>query len=275
MLLGGLAFSRMVKVKWLYILPFYVDLINWGFRQETMSKLGTKKLVVVGGLLWVSAFTSLTSCSTLLSKVPVEKLPEPAKSMVIDARKDRAAMLKEYAIGSAMMLEAQSYIMDALGYEELALELKGAAKDLRQSSSDSLEASFERGKGLEKEVKKKLAKSDHKGRLGQAVYNKHFALTRSARDAQFKLLVTRAVPEIVALVKASKDASTLGKAAIIAESDRYLTVIGDFKKIDKLEETVDELAKSYNVAVKDRKAYDIDDVVKKNMPSGEGLFSAF
>ena len=235
-----------------------------------MGMVTPKTLTKIVGT--AALFSSVISCSTILSKVPVDKLPEPAKSMVIDARKDRAALLKEYAIGSAMMLEAQSYVLDALGYEELALELKGGAKELRQSSSDSIEKDLERGEGLMKEANKKLAKSDHKGRLGQAVYNKHFALTRSARDAQFKLLVTRAVPEIVALVEASKDASTIGKAAIIAESDRYLKVIGDFKEINKLEETVDELAKSYNVAVKDRKTYDIDAVVKKNMPSGKSLF---
>jgi|GEM_PF-2130359 len=191
--------------------------------------------------------------------------------MVIDAKEDRKALLKQYAVGSATMIEAKVLVLEALGYEDVALELKGQAKVIRQGSSDELEAALKKGNKLLAQSNKLLANSNHEGALAQSVYNKHFALTSVARDRQYNLLLTRAIPEIVVLVEASMDASTIQKAALIAESDRYITVIKDFKKIDEEEKAVDAVAKTYNLAVKRRKDYKIDDAVKKAMPSGGGL----
>ncbi|MDB4374075.1 hypothetical protein N9Z50_03645 [Akkermansiaceae bacterium] len=234
-----------------------------------MSKLDVKK--IVGGLFAVSIFASTTSCSTVLSKIPAEKLAEPARSMVLDARKERAELLKQYSVGSEQMLLAQSVVEEALGYEEKALELKGAAATLRQSSSSELEANLKQSNKLIAQSRKRLSGSNHKGKLGQDAYNRHVRLRSTARDKQFNLLITRAIPEIVSLTKAAKKASTIEKAAIIAQADRYITVITDFKKIDDVEVTVDELAKGYGLAVKKRKEYKIDAALKKAMPSGEGL----
>ena len=250
---------------------FPVDLISWGFIRRGMSKLGTKKLVVVGGLLWVSVVTSLTSCSTVLSKIPAEKLAEPARSMVLDARKERAELLKQYSVGSAQMLLALAEVHQALGYEDEALALIGQAAVLRQSSSSEREAHYKQSNKLIAKAAKRLSASDHKGTLSQDAYNRHVRLRSTARDKQFNLLITRAIPEIVSLTKAAKKASTIEKAAIIAQADRYITVITDFKKIDDVEVTVDELAKGYGLAVKKRKEYKIDAALKKAMPSGDGL----
>ncbi|MCH1509093.1 MAG: hypothetical protein L7T84_07820, partial [Akkermansiaceae bacterium] len=101
--------------------------------------------------------------------------------------------------------------------------------------------------------------------------NRHVRLRSTARDKQFNLLITRAIPEIVRLTKAAEKASTIEKAAIIVQADRYITVITDFKKIDDVEATVDKVAKGYGLAVKKRKEYKIDAALKKAMPSGEGL----
>ncbi|MDB4577350.1 hypothetical protein N9115_01640 [bacterium] len=191
--------------------------------------------------------------------------------MVLDARKERAELLKQYSVGSEQMLLAQSVVEEALGYEEKALELKGAAATLRQSSSSELEANLKQSNKLIAQSRKRLSGSNHKGKLGQDAYNRHVRLRSTARDKQFNLLITRAIPEIVSLTKAAKKASTIEKAAIIAQADRYITVITDFKKIDDVEVTVDELAKGYGLAVKKRKEYKIDAALKKAMPSGEGL----
>ncbi|MDA7877712.1 hypothetical protein N9A89_06560 [Akkermansiaceae bacterium] len=234
-----------------------------------MSKLDVKK--IVGGLFAASIFASTTSCSSILSKVPAEKLAEPARSMVLDARKERAELLKQYSVGSEQMLLAQSVVEEALGYEDEALALKGAAATLRQSSSSELEANLKQSNKLIAQSRKRLSGSNHKGKLGQDAYNRHVRLRSTARDKQFNLLITRAIPEIVSLTKAAKKASTIEKAAIIAQADRYITVITDFKKIDDVEVTVDELAKGYGLAVKKRKEYKIDAALKKAMPSGEGL----
>lgn len=236
-----------------------------------MTKLVTKKLVVVGGLLWVSVFTSLTSCSTVLSKIPAEKLAEPARSMVLDARKERAELLKQYSVGSVQMHLARAVVLQALGHEKEALEHKGHAETLKQQSSSDLEANFNRGQNLNAKTNKILSRSNHEGKLGQDAYDSHVRLRSTARDKQFNLLITRAIPEIVSLTKAAKKASTIEKAALIAQADRYIAVITDFKKIDDVEVTVDKLAKGYGLAVKKRKEYKIDAALKKAMPSGEGL----
>jgi hypothetical protein len=235
-----------------------------------MSKFDLKK-IVVGSLFAASIFASTTSCSTILSKIPAEKLAEPARSMVLDARKERAELLKQYSVGSAQMLDALAEVHRALGYEDEALALKSQAGILRQSSSSELEANYKQSNKLIAKAEKKLSSSNHKGTLGQAAYNRHVRLRSTARDKQFNLLITRAIPEIVSLTKAAKKASTLEKAAIIAQADRYITVITDFKKIDDVETTVDEVAKGYGLAVKKRKEYKIDAALKKAMPSGEGL----
>ncbi|MDB4499291.1 hypothetical protein N9213_02545 [Akkermansiaceae bacterium] len=174
-------------------------------------------------------------------------------------------------MGSEQMLLAQSVVEEALGYEDEALALKGAAATLRQSSSSELEANLKQSNKLIAQSRKRLSGSNHKGKLGQDAYNRHVRLRSTARDKQFNLLITRAIPEIVSLTKAAKKASTIEKAAIIAQADRYITVITDFKKIDDVEVTVDELAKGYGLAVKKRKEYKIDAALKKAMPSGEGL----
>jgi hypothetical protein len=191
--------------------------------------------------------------------------------MVLDAREERAKLLKQYSVGSVQMLDALSLVYKALGYEKEALELKSQAGLLRQSSSSELEANLKQGNKLIAKYNKRLSGSNHKGKLGQAAYDKHVALRSTARDKQFNLLITRAIPEIVALTKAAEKASTIEKAAIIAQADRYIRLISDFKKIDEFETTVDKLAKSYGLAVKKRKDYNIDAVLKKAMPSGEGL----
>ena len=235
-----------------------------------MLKLNLKN-IAVGGLFAASIFASTTSCSTILSKIPAEKLAEPARSMVLDARKERAELLKQYSVGSEQMLLAQSVVEEALGYEKKALELKGAAATLRQSSSSELEANLKQSNKLIAQSRKRLSGSNHKGKLGQAAYNRHVRLRSTARDKQFNLLITRAIPEIVRLTKAAEKASTIEKAAIIVQADRYITVITDFKKIDDIETTVDEVAKGYGLAVKKRKEYKIDAALKKAMPSGKGL----
>ena len=235
-----------------------------------MSKFDLKK-IVVGSLFAASIFASTTSCSTILSKIPAEKLAEPARSMVLDARKERAELLKQYSVGSEQMLLAQAVVEEALGYEEKAMDLKAAAATLRQSSSSELEANLEQSKKLIAQSRKRLAGANHKGKLGQAAYNKHVRLRSTARDKQFNLLITRAIPEIVRLTKAAEKASTIEKAAIIAQADRYIAVITDFKKIDDVETIVDEVAEGYGLAVKKRKEYKIDAALKKAMPSGKGL----
>ena len=209
----------------------------------------------------------------MLSAVPVDKLPEPARSMIIEAREDRKALLKQYAVGSATMLEAQAVIVRALGHEELALKLTSKAAEMKQGSSDDSEAIIEMSGSLIAEVETKLAKSKHKGKLAQSDYDKHLRLSNSARKLQYNLLLTRAIPEMAVLVKASKDASTIEKAALVAEGDRFLTVINDFKKIDEIEVLVDMRAKEFNLNVKKRENYPIDKAVKKAMPSGAGLVS--
>ncbi len=223
------------------------------------------------GLCLIILSSALNSCSTMLSAVPVDKLPEPARSMIIDARKDRAALLEQYAVGSATMLEAYAVIMRALKVEDLALELKAGAATIRQESSDGSEAILVLSKKLTAKFLKELAKSNHQGKLAQSDYNKHLALSKSARQRQYNLLLTRAIPEMAVLLKASKDASTIEKVALVAEGDRYLTVITDFKKIDKVEEAVDMKAKKFNLEVKKRKNYPTDKAVKKAIPSGAGL----
>ena len=234
-----------------------------------MSKL---KKTVVGGLFAASIFAATTSCSTILSKVPAEKLAEPARSMVLDARKERAELLKQYSVGSEQMLLALSVVEEALGYEEKALELKSQAGILSQSSSSEREANLNQGnKLLAQSIKRLSGSSNHKGKLGQAAYDRHVRLRSTARDKQYNLLITRAIPEIVRLTKAAKKASTIEKAAIIAQADRYIAVITDFKKIDDVETTVDGVAKDYGLTVKKRKEYKIDAALKKAMPSGEGL----
>ncbi|MDB4734601.1 hypothetical protein OAF62_02640 [Akkermansiaceae bacterium] len=169
------------------------------------------------------------------------------------------------------MLLALAEVTKALGYEEEALELKGEAATLRQSSSSELEANIEQSNKLIAKTNKILSGSKHEGKLGQAAYNRHVRLRSTARDKQFNLLITRAIPEIVRLTKAAEKASTIEKAAIIVQADRYITVITDFKKIDDVETTVDKVAKGYGLAVKKRKEYKIDAALKKAMPSGEGL----
>ena len=234
------------------------------------TKNGLKKLAVTG-LFAATVISTTTSCSTILSKVPAEKLAEPARSMVLDARKERAELLKQYSVGSEQMLLAQAVVEEALGYEKEAMDLRAAAATLRQSSSSELEANLEQGKKLIAQSRKKLAEPNHKGKLGQAAYNKHVLLRSTARDKQFNLLITRAIPEIVRLTKAAEKASTIEKAAIIAQADRYIAVITDFKKIDDVEAIVDKVAEDYGLAVKKRKEYKIDAALKKAMPSGEGL----
>ena len=213
----------------------------------------------------------LPSCSTVLTAIPAEKLPEPARSQVLDAREERQKLLKQYALGSARMLEAQAVIASALGYEDEALALKKQAAALRQGSSSVMAAELVKSTRLLRKVDKKLSKSSHKGKLGKAAYDKHVGLRNTARDLQFRLLVTRAIPEIVTLVKAAKGASTMEKAMLIGESDRYLTLIADFKKIDEIEETVDDLADQYGLKKAKRKNYNIDAELKKSVPSSSGL----
>jgi len=231
-----------------------------------MSKLGTKKLVVVGGLLWVSVFTSLTSCSTVLSKIPAEKLNEPIRSMVLDAREERAKLLKEYSVGSAQMLDAQAILLKALGFEKEALEAKSGSQRITQSSSTGLDDEVAKGSKLIAKFNKLISKENNEAAFGQAAYNKHVSLRSTARDRQFNLLITKAIPEIVVLTKALEGASVMEKAAIAAQADLYITVINDFKKIDKLEEVVDAKAKDFGLAVKKRKVYKIDAALKKAAP---------
>jgi len=233
-----------------------------------MSLRDTKKLVVVGGLLSVSVFSSLTSCSSVLSAVPAEKLQEPVRSMVLDAKAKRAQLLKEYSVGSAQMLLAQAIVVEALGYEDEALELKEAAEVIKQSSSTGLEGAYDKGMKISAKCSKLLTKSDNQGSLSQSVYNKHFSLRSTARSKQFNLLITKAIPEIVVLTKAAEGASTMEKAAIVAQADLYLAVIKDFKKIDQIEEAVDAKAKEWGLAVKTRENYTakIAAAVEKSVP---------
>ncbi len=213
----------------------------------------------------------LPSCSTVLTAIPAEKLPEPTRSQVIDAREKRQKLLTRYALGSAQMLRAQAVLASALGYEDDALALKKQAAAITQGSSSDMAAELVRGQKLRRKFNKKLSKSSHKGKLGQAAYEKHVDLRNTARDLQFSLLVTVAIPEIVTLVKAAKGASTMQKAMLIGESDRYLTLIADFKKIDEIEETVDDLADQYGLKKAKRKNYNIDAELKKSVPSSSGL----
>ena len=231
-----------------------------------MSLFGTKKLVVVGGLLSASVLSSLTSCSTVLSKVPAEKLNEPIRSMVLDAREERAKVLKQYSVGSAQMLDAQAILLTALGYEEQALKNKKQAQEIEQAPSSESDAQIKKGKKIGAEHAKLISKSKAWGNVGQTTYNKHVRLRSTARDKQFNLLINRAIPEIAVLTKALEGASMMEKAAIAAQADLYIAVITDFKKIDKAEEDVDAKAKEFGLAVEKRKDYKIDAALKKAVP---------
>jgi hypothetical protein len=186
--------------------------------------------------------------------------------MVLDAREERAKVLKQYSVGSAQILDAQAILLRALGFEKEALEAKEQSQRITQSSSSGLDKEVAKGSKLNAKFNKLISKENDKAAFGQAAYNKHVSLRSTARDRQFNLLITKAIPEIVVLIKALEGASMMEKAAITAQADLYITVINDFKKIDKLEEVVDAKAKDFGLAVKNRKVYKIDAALKKAVP---------
>ncbi len=169
-----------------------------------------------------------TSCMMLTGAMPIEKLPEPIRSEMVQLRKDQEVMIKHFSAGSIKMNEAYYSILTGCGMEKEAQQLKVNTDELKQASSSSEQTKLiKRGEDLRSEGRSKMAKSKNCDLASKELFLKGF---RQKDEAYMDLTKVSAEAGIQALVAAKTFKQTknpLQKAACLAGVDPLIYVMKD------------------------------------------------
>jgi hypothetical protein len=171
---------------------------------------------------------TVTSCMILTSAMPIEKLPEPIKSEMVQLRKDQEVMVKHFCAGSIKMNEAYISIFKGCGMEKEAQQLKINTDALKQASSSSEQNKLiKRGNDLIAEGRSTMAKSKNSVLASKEIFLKGF---RQKDEAYMDLTKVSAEAGIQALAAAKtfkKTKNPLQKAACLAGVDPLIVVMKD------------------------------------------------
>ena len=212
-------------------------------QKQPMKKTPLRLLIVSSAALLLASCALVTE--NLATEKNIAKLPEPIKGLVIQLKKDQAAVAARYTQGTKTMLKAYATIGEAIGMKKQAGILFEESKALGEGSSmNDARKAMSRSAGVIKEIRNAVANSKGVTAASKSKFVEGVQIKNQAYMVQLTLATDASLKAANAIQKA-KGAGPLEMAILTTQLDPLFFIVRDVPKFLSAERTFNEQCKEF------------------------------